>query len=152
MIKGAGECLTCHINLLEQFTLYADRHVLIVAALDLLIKREQHLLTVVTVGVDTAALDRAPLITTECCQTIAGGMAVPAAKGGPLIRALKLANLGALLNDLEPPPLFAVLAKRHLVLVDMERDVLHGSILPCLLTRSWVLLAVGALERLVLPV
>ena len=54
--------------------------------------------------------------------------------------------------ELELPPLFAVLAHGHLVLVDVEQDLLHGGILPCLLLRNRVLLAVGALERLALQV
>ena len=54
--------------------------------------------------------------------------------------------------ELELPPLFAVLVHGHLVLVDVEQDLLHGGILPCLLLRNRVLLAVGALERLALQV
>jgi len=72
-------------------------------------------------------------------------MVSPTAEGGPIIPAMELTDLGALLNELEPPPLLAILAHGHL-------DVLHGGILPCLLLRNGVILAVGALECLALPV
>ena len=74
------------------------------------------------------------------------------AEGGTIIPAMELADLGALLNELELPPLLAILAHGHLVLVDVERDALRGGVLPCLLLRNGVILAVGALEHLALPV
>ncbi len=43
-------------------------------------------------------------------------------------------------------------ALSHLVLIDVERDLLRGSVLPCLLLRNGVILAVSALEHLALPV
>jgi len=79
-------------------------------------------------------------------------MVSPTAKSGTIIPAMELADLGALLNELEPPPLLAILAHGHLVLVDVERDVLRGGVLPCLLLQNGVILAVGALEHLALPV
>ncbi len=79
-------------------------------------------------------------------------MVAPAVKGGPIVEARELANLGTLLNKLKPPPLLAVLAQGHLVLVDMEQDVLCGGVFPCLLLWNGVYLPFGALERLALPV
>ena len=152
MTEVVGERFTCRVNPLERRALYADRCVLIVAALDLLVKRERHPLTVAAVGADAAALDRPPLLITARHQTIAGGMVAPAAEGVSIIQLMELADLGALLNGLEPPPLLAVLAHGHLVLVDVERDVLCGGVLPCLLLWNGVLLAVGDLERLAHPV
>jgi hypothetical protein len=74
------------------------------------------------------------------------------AKGGSIIQAKEIANLGVLLNELEPPPILAVPAQGHLVLVDVEQDILSSGILTCLLLWNGVLLAVGALKRLALPV
>jgi hypothetical protein len=51
-------------------------------------------------------------------------MVAPAAEGGLIVGAIEFANLGVLLNELEPPLLLAVLAQGHLVLLHMERDVL----------------------------
>ena len=65
-------------------------------------------------GADATALDRLPLPPTACRQNVAGGMVAPAAKDGPIIDAMDLANLGALLNKLKPPPLLAILEQGHL--------------------------------------
>jgi hypothetical protein len=65
---------------------------------------------------------------------------------------MELAYLCALLHELQPPTLLAVLAQTDLVPVHVEGYVLHGSVLLCLLLWNRVLLAVAALERLTLPV
>ena len=74
------------------------------------------------------------------------------AKGRPIVQAMELTNPRALLHELQPPMLLAILAQTDLVLVDVEGYVLRGSVLLCLLIWNRVLLAVAALERLTLPV
>ncbi len=123
-----------------------------VATLNLLVERERHPLTVVAVAADATVRDRLPLPPTAHCQHVAGGMVPSTAKGRPIVQAMELANLCALLHEFQPPTLLAVLAQTNLVLVHMEGYVLRGSFLLCLLLWNGVLLAVAALECLTLPV
>ena len=79
-------------------------------------------------------------------------MVPPTTKGGPIVEAMELANLGMLLHKLEPSLLLAILLQRPRVLVDVEGYVFRCGILPCLPLLNRVLLAVAALECLGLPV
>jgi hypothetical protein len=62
------------------------------------------------------------------------------------MNAVELANCAMLLYELKPPPLLAILPQRRLVLIDVKGYILSVGILPCLLLRNRVLLAVIALE------
>ncbi len=124
---------------------------LVVATLNLLIERERHPLTVVAATANATAHNHPPLPPTLRCQHVAGGMVLPTAEGRPIVQAMELADLCALLHKLQPPTLLAILAQTDHVLVHMEGYVICGSVLLCLLHWNGVIPAVAALERLTLP-
>ncbi len=153
MAEVASVRCTCCINPLKQRSLDAHRHILVVATLNLFVERERHLLAVVAVAADITARDCPPLPPTVHSQHVAGGMVPPMAKGRLIVQAMELANLCALLHELQLPMLLAVLAQGNLVLVYVEGYVLCGSVLLlCLLLSNRVLLSVTTLEHLALPV
>ncbi len=110
MAKVASACCTCCMDPLKQCSLDAHRHILVVAALNLLVEREWHPLTVVAVATINTTRDCPPLHLTAHCQHVAGGMVPPTAEGRPMVQAMELTNLCALLHKLQPPTLLAVLA------------------------------------------
>ena len=116
-----------------QRTLNAYQCILVIAALNLLVEREQHPLAVVTVATDAAVLNHPPLSPTVRCQHVAPSMVPLTTKGGPIVEAMELANLGALLHKLKLPSLLADLVQGHLAFVDIEQDVLRVCVLLCLL-------------------
>ncbi len=129
----SGRSSKCASHLLHRPTqstsLDTKRHILVVAALNLPVERERHPLTVVEVAADATTSDCPPIPPTAHCQHVAGGMVLPTAKGRPIVQAMELANRRALLHELQPPMLLAILAQTDLVLGDVEGYVLHGSVL-----------------------
>jgi hypothetical protein len=142
--KVASAHLTCCVDSLNRCSLEANRRILVVATLNLLIERERHPLTIVAVVANTSVRDPPPLPPTVRCQHVAGEMVPPMAKGSPIVQAMELANLRALLHELQSPTLLAILAQTDLVLVQVEGYVLSGSVLLCILLWNGVLLAVAA--------